>query len=184
MSRREDEIRLLQVDITEQEYLVRSAELAKELVNKMEMEADHKDQKKDMKAAEDKLSLRIKELTDIVHSKREPRNIQCYWMPVYRERKWQLIRTDTGEIVEEVTMSKTELQGEFKFGESNVVTHSRWFTRTEESTDAAGAGAAGGELGEKQLEPIDAESEADSADESQHTESADESETELPKITN
>lgn len=111
-----NESRSLPVELTESEYKVRASELASATQKLDALKRYHSEEKKEMKAAEDKLATEIAILAETVADKEECRPVECLWTPHYNRGVWICSRSDTGEEVAVEPMTKAHRQQEFGYG--------------------------------------------------------------------
>lgn len=106
----EKENRVLKVKLTDKEVLQKANELLEADAEVDRIDAERKeemDRYKEMK--EDALSKK-RAARDAYKDGAEDREVECTWRPNWTAKQWELVRDDTGEIVEEVTMSEEDLQ--------------------------------------------------------------------------
>jgi len=107
--------RFLPVPLTPEEF----TEKAQELV-RIDNEIDDLDaaQKSAAKYTKEKIGGLLsdkRELQEAIKTKQERRPVDCVFEPDFTARVLRLVRLDTGEIVEERTMTADELQGELRY---------------------------------------------------------------------
>lgn len=107
---RQNVIKSLPVDLTDQELLVRGAELAAAADRVRLKEEEIKEVRASMRADLDELELAHSELVKVVRNKRENRDVECRWEPDYARKVWMLFRCDNDERVAVEAMSEHDLQ--------------------------------------------------------------------------
>lgn len=106
----EGEKRMLFVALTEAELIDRG-ELLSEACKAYEgIEAEKKSANEDFKESLDELKRERLRLAHIVKTKQEPRLVLVRWIYDYEHAVKRAVRQDTGEVVEEKTIPKDELQ--------------------------------------------------------------------------
>lgn len=116
MNRRNKETRQLPVKLTDEEFKLRSSELASAIVEYREREESIKDAKKAFSDELKKMQTELNILADIVDQRRELRTVPCSWFADYQRNMWRLTRDDTGTEVASVTMTSNELQEDLDWG--------------------------------------------------------------------
>ncbi len=111
-----DEQRTLECILTQEELLARGDEqAAAELeIERLSM------QRKGLNGEIASLRERRNKLAHTVDTKREVRAVACRWEPDYAKAVTRCVRLDTGEMIEERTLSSEELQVEIFDGEEEL----------------------------------------------------------------
>lgn len=104
------EIRNLPVKLTESETLTRGEELARTVEQYKAEEAAEKDRAKKAKEGLLALRTRMETLSRVVDTRTEHRDIPCGWHYARATLTAQLVRRDTGEVVETRPMTQAERQ--------------------------------------------------------------------------
>lgn len=107
---RRTETRDLEYQLTEPELVERAKTAAAIEAKLAELEEERKAaaarfkyQKRELEDARRRLS---KEVTTGVGSK----EVECVWVPIWKQQEWRLQRTDNEEVIDSRTMTKDELQ--------------------------------------------------------------------------
>lgn len=104
------ETRSLPVKLTQDEYTARADELARQVGRFDEVESTRKAQQTDFKSQLETIEGAIKSLSRIVRDKTEYREIRVYESRNDTALTMDIIRDDTGEVVESRPLRKDELQ--------------------------------------------------------------------------
>lgn len=105
-----EEVRKLDVHLTEQQRIEAGKELALTLEKVEEQEAKLDQIKKDYQGKIKLLNLDVFRLRGIVNHGIERRDVNCEWVHYKGLELKHLVRIDTGEVVEEMPVSDAELQ--------------------------------------------------------------------------
>lgn len=117
------EIRNLPVKLTESETLTRGEELARTVEQYKAEEAAEKDRAKKAKEGLLALRTRMETLSRVVDTRTEHRDIPCGWHYARATLTAQLVRRDTGEVVETRPMTQAERQERLPGFEDELETH-------------------------------------------------------------
>ncbi len=104
------ETRTLPVELTDDELLQRGDELARAIQAVREEERHQKAQREAMKDALASLQGDCARLAQVVRERAEPRSVGCRIVHDYAANAVQLVREDTGEVIESRAMSDHERQ--------------------------------------------------------------------------
>ena len=104
------ETRTLPCVLTDDELLARGDALARQHAAIKDEEAAQAGEKKRMKEALDELTGEQARLARIVRDKAEPRDVECRIVHDYATQAVQVVRTDTGEVIESRAMTDRERQ--------------------------------------------------------------------------
>jgi BRCT domain type II-containing protein len=108
------EERFLAVKLTDSEWDERSEELASVNLEIDEVADRKKTVNQELKLEDDRLQARRKTLSSAVHSRTESRLVKCEWTKDFSRQMVYLIRTDTGEQIEQRAMTLRETQTELE----------------------------------------------------------------------
>lgn len=100
----------LAVNLTDEELLTHSKELAKVSQDKEAVERRKKEVADDFKAQVTKLEAEISILSRTIGNGYEYRDVECYWVYDWPRGKKSLMRTDTSEIVQSTNIEEHEKQ--------------------------------------------------------------------------
>ncbi len=100
----------LSCNLTDEELLAYSKELAKASQDKEGTDRKRKEVADDYKAQITRLDAEISILSRKIGNGYEHRDIDCYWMPDWTTGRKSLIRTDTEEIVQTAAIEESERQ--------------------------------------------------------------------------
>lgn len=100
----------LSCNLTDEELLSYSKELAKASQDKEGTDRKRKEVADDYKAQITKLDAEISILSRKIGNGYEHRDIECYWIHDWAVGRKSLIRTDTGEIVQTAIIEESEKQ--------------------------------------------------------------------------
>lgn len=98
----------LDCKLTKHEWRSRAEEAAANHQKLLDMQAEHKVQKKAMKQAEDSLESRIRETLYAVRTGVEEREVECELVPDLRTDEMVVVRLDTGDEIERRPMTELE----------------------------------------------------------------------------
>lgn len=104
------ETRTLPVTLTDSELLERGDQLARAHQAVTDEEARQKTEKERMKDALGELEGAVRRLARIVRDKAEDRDVECRIVHDYLANAVQVVREDTGEVIESRAMSDHERQ--------------------------------------------------------------------------
>jgi hypothetical protein len=117
---RESETRELEFELTSEEVLDRARSLAEIETKLGELEAERKAVMAKFKFKKGELTEARRELSKAVTSGVDIREIECEWVPMWKQQQWVLQRTDTGDVIEQETMTKDDLQTSMDVGEETA----------------------------------------------------------------
>lgn len=106
----------LSCNLTDEELLAYSKELAKASQDKEGTDRKRKEVADDYKAQITKLDAEISILSRKIGNGYEHRDIECYWLYDWAASRKSLIRTDTGEIVQMAAIEESEKQKNLNLG--------------------------------------------------------------------
>jgi hypothetical protein len=105
-------VRSFMIPLSDSDIAVRAREVAR-LLRRIEEKTEERDRaKKHANGEIDELEASVKRLSNEVHDGEERREIQCERRFIYRLGVVQVVRTDTGEVVDERAMDAHERQTE------------------------------------------------------------------------
>jgi hypothetical protein len=110
-------LKLLPCKLTETEVAERGEQMA-------ECELAEEKLKAERRQLNGQITVQVRErarLGHIIDNKEEDREIECKWISNYASNQWLLIRQDTGQQVDAVTMTGRDLQGSLSFGNGEIV---------------------------------------------------------------
>lgn len=102
------EIRSLQCELTQSEFMDRSKELATNHGEQTKLESD----KATLSGKISKVKKEILRISRVVEAGKENREIECKWNFDYEHGEKSLIRRDTGEIIATKSLTQQEMQTE------------------------------------------------------------------------
>lgn len=111
--------RMLPCDLTDQELLQRGQKVAELVAKKEALEAEKKDTASEFKAKIDRLESDIASIAKEVRSKKEYREVEVSTTKDYKRKVAETVRQDTGELVEQRTLTPAELQLELVQGKAD-----------------------------------------------------------------
>lgn len=103
------EIRMLPVVLSEEELSVRARELAEKIRELEEHETARKEAARQLKEEEDALQSEVSALARVVRDGAEKREVVCRWARNDERHMMELVRDDTGTVVEYRQMTQSEL---------------------------------------------------------------------------
>lgn len=103
-------MRKLPVPLSQSELLVKAEELARKVRAAADIEDEKKAANSDFKTRLEELDMAINELSEIVATKSEQRQVECALYENYGSATMELVRVDTGELIETRPMTEAERQ--------------------------------------------------------------------------
>lgn len=103
------ETKSLPVKLTPEELAVRADELAVKVRELEEHETAKKEAARQMKDEQDRIEFAVSRLARIVRERSEDRDVDCEWQRNDARRTMDLVREDTGAVVEYRQMTTQEL---------------------------------------------------------------------------
>lgn len=108
--KRESETRELEYELHPAEIMDKAKELADMESKLSALEADRKSMMTKFKFLKSDLEETRRELSKAVTTGVGTKEVECEWVPMWKQQQWVLQRTDTGDIIEQETMTKDDLQ--------------------------------------------------------------------------
>lgn len=112
--------RILPVKLTSREVVERG-QLAAQVIHKIdEVEREKKRVTADAKEQTDRLESELRRLSYIVEREEEDRTVECFWRFDFMKNEKNLLRDDTGEVVETKAMTDEERQIALEIGDEKT----------------------------------------------------------------
>lgn len=103
-------LRNLPVKLTQEEVKERGAQHADALISYEKVEEEKRASAADYASQLKTLRANMKRFAEAVKTHEESRAVKCLWQPNFIKKKMELIRQDTGEVVERRDMAESERQ--------------------------------------------------------------------------